>query len=143
MTKDIYDDRSDKNIEYLIDEYVRKLYSNKIDEEAVQIRHNIWAIKEAKYKFNIIVTSLLIIFDAELFDHLPENKLMYFEDLLLLNAHHAKTSKLCLINEKTHLRVIRGLEDFDYSEFVAHVEEYREIFPELKEKLIEKYFPYE
>ncbi len=131
---------SDQNLAYLIDEYVNKFYKES-GEEVVRVRHNIWAVREASYSFNIIITSLLIVFDAILFDHLPEQKNMLFEDLLSLNAHRAKTSKLCLVKDRIHLRIIRGLEDFDYSEFVAHVEEYREIFPEIKEKLMEKYYP--
>ncbi len=130
---------SDQNISYLIDEYVKKFYE-KSGEEVVRVRHNIWAVREASYTFNIIVTSLLIVFDAVLFDHLPENKLMLFEDLLSMNAHRAKTSKLCLVKDRIHLRIVRGLEDFDYSEFAAHVDEYREIFPEIMEKLLEKYY---
>ncbi|MBU2514383.1 hypothetical protein KJ966_23855 [bacterium] len=133
-------DPPDQNLAYLIDEYVNKFYKAS-GEEVVRVRHNIWAVREASYSFNIIITSLLIVFDAILFDHLPEQKNMLFEDLLSLNAHRAKTSKLCLVKDRIHLRIVRGLEDFDYSEFVAQVEEYREIFPGIKEKLLEKYFP--
>ncbi len=140
MVKDVYDEKSDKNIEQLIDKYVNKFYSS-TGEEIMRIRHNIWAIKEVSYTFNIIVTSLLIVFDAVLFKHLPEDTNRCFEELLKMNAHHTKASKLCLVKEGIHLRIIRGLEDFDYSEFEAHVEEYREIFPEIKDTLFEKYYP--
>ncbi|MCP4749744.1 MAG: YbjN domain-containing protein [Proteobacteria bacterium] len=139
---DAYDEHSDEKIEHLIDEYVSKFFSES-GEEVVRIRHNIWNLKEPYYSFNIIITSLLVIFDAILFEYLPENKHEFFEELLSLNAHQAKSSKLCLVKDAIHLRIIRGLEDFDYSEFVAHVEEYREIFPEMKEKLTEKYYPEE
>ena len=140
LENDIYSEPSDQNIAHLIDEYVRKFYSAS-GEEVIRVRHNIWAVREASYFFNIIVTSLLIVFDAILFDYLPEKKARFFEELLSLNAHRAKASKLCLVKERIHLRIIRGLEDFDYSEFVAHVEEYREIFPDIREKLLEKYYP--
>lgn len=130
---------TDQNIAYLIDEYVNKYYKES-GEEIVRVRHNIWAVREISYSFNIIITSLLIVFDVILFDHLPENKNLLFEDLLTLNAHRAKTSKLCLVKDKIHLRIVRGLEDFDYSEFVAHVEEFREIFPDINEKLMAKYY---
>jgi hypothetical protein len=130
----------DQNIAYLIDEYVTKFYKSS-GEEVVRVRFNIWAVREASYSFNIIVTSLLVVFDAILFDHLPEQEHSFFEELLSLNAHRAKTSKLCLVKDRIHLRIVRGLEDFDYSEFVAHVEEYREIFPEIREKLLDKYYP--
>ena len=140
MATDAYDEQTDKDIEKLIDEYVKKYFSES-GEEVVRIRHNIWAIREELYAFNIIITSLLIIFDAVMFNQLPENKQKFFEDLLVLNSHHAKSSKLCLVKETIHLRIIRGLEDFDYSEFVAHVEEYREIFPEIRDKLQKVYFP--
>lgn len=135
-------DTADQNIAHLIDDYVRKFYSAS-GEEFVRVKYNIWAVREASYSFNIIVTSLLIVFDAILFESLPEDKQTFFEELLTLNAHRAKTSKLCMVNDTIHLRIVRGLEDFDYSEFVAHVEEYREIFPEIKEKLSEKYFPHD
>ncbi|MBU3918177.1 YbjN domain-containing protein [bacterium] len=138
MIKEAYDEQSDQKIERLIDEYIKKFYADS-GEETVRVRHNIWAVKEASYTFNIIITSLLVVFDAVLFDLLPEDKNSFFEELLILNAHHAKSSKLCLVKGKIHLRIIRGLEDFDYSEFVAHVEEYREIFPVIKEQLMEKY----
>ncbi len=136
---DAYDEKSNEMIEGLIDEYVQKFYSS-TGEEIVRIRHNIWAIREVKYSFNIIITSLLVIFDAVLFKTLPKNKHQFFEELLILNAHRAKSSKLCLIKGTIHLRIIRGLEDFDYSEFVDHVEEYRELFPEIEEQLMDKYF---
>lgn len=136
------DDFSDLKIEKLIDEYVNRFYSAS-GEEVLRIRHNIWSVREGTYSFNIIITSLLVIFDAIVFDELPESKNEFYEDLLILNAHHTKSSKLCLVNEATHLRIIRGLEDFDYSEFGAHVEEYREIFPEIQQQLMEKYFPYD
>lgn len=142
MDNEFSADKADQNIAHLIDEYVRKFYSTS-GEEFVRVRHNIWAIREASYTFNIIVTSLLIVFDAVLFDSLPQEKQTFFEELLSLNAHRAKTSKLCLVKDTIHLRIVRGLEDFDYSEFAAHVEEYREIFPEIKEKLSAKYFPEE
>lgn len=137
-----YSEPEDKNIAHLIDEYVRKFYTTS-GEEFVRVRYNIWAVREALYSFNIIVTSLLAVFDAILFDHLPEEKHQFFEDLLSLNAHRAKSSKLCLVKDRIHLRIIRGLEDFDYSEFVSHIEEFREIYPEIKEKLSGQYFPEE
>lgn len=133
---------ADQSIALLIDEYVNKFYKQS-GEEVVRVRFNIWAVREASYSFNIIVTSLLVVFDAILFDHLPDKKHALFEELLSLNAHRTKTSKLCLVKDRIHLRIIRGLEDFDYSEFVAHVEEYREIFPEIREKLLGTYFPEE
>ncbi len=136
----IYSEPTDQNIAHLIDDYVKKFYG-KTGEEVIRVRHNIWAIREASYSFNIIVTSLLIVFDAILFEVLPEQKAGFFEELLSLNAHRAKTSKLCLVKDRIHLRIIRGLEDFDYSEFVAHVEEYREIFPDIREQLLNKYYP--
>lgn len=140
LESEIYTEPTDQNIANLINEYVTKYYTAS-GEETVRVRHNIWAVREATYSFNIIITSLLIVFDAILFDHLPENKLSLFEELLNLNAHRAKASKLCLVKDRIHLRIIRGLEDFDYSEFVAHVEEYREIFPDIREKLVEQYYP--
>jgi hypothetical protein len=140
LENDIYSEPSDQNIAHLIDDYVKRFYS-KSGEEVIRVRHNIWAVREASYSFNIIVTSLLIVFDAILFDHLPEQKGVLFEELLSLNAHRAKTSKLCLVKERIQLRIVRGLEDFDYSEFVAHVEEYREIFPDIREQLLNKYYP--
>jgi hypothetical protein len=140
LENDIHSEPSDSTITNTIDEYVNKFYKSS-GQEVVRIRHNIWAVREAYYSFSIIITSLLVVFDAIMFEELPEKKDAFFEDLLSLNAHRAKTSKLCLVKEQIHLRIIRGLEDFDYSEFVAHVEEYREIFPEIKEKLHGKYFP--
>ena len=140
LENDIYSEPSDQNIAHLINEYVKKFYGP-TGEEVIRARHNIWAIREASYLFNIIVTSLLCVFDAILFDHLPAKKATFFEELLSLNAHRAKTSKLCLVKDSIHLRIVRGLEDFDYSEFVSHVEEYREIFPEIKEMLSNKYYP--
>lgn len=140
MEKELTDELPEHSIADLIDEYVNRFYKGS-GEEVVRVRHNIWAVREASYSFNIIITSLLAVFDAILFDHLPENKNQFFEDLLSLNAHRAKTSKLCLVKDQIHLRIIRGLEDFDYSEFLAHVEEFREIFPEIKEKLSQQYFP--
>jgi len=137
-----FEDHSDLKIENQIDEYVNRFY-NTSGEEVLRIRHNIWSIREGEYSFNIIITSLLVIFDAILFEELPENKNEYFEELLILNAHHTKSSKLCLVNEATHLRICRGLEDFDYSEFGAHVQEYREIFPDIQQQLTEKYYPYD
>ena len=142
LESEIYSEPTDQNIAHLINEYVTRFYKAS-GEEVVRVRYNIWAVREASYSFNIIITSLLVVFDAILFDHLPEQKNAFFEDLLSLNAHRAKTSKLCLLKDRIHLRIIRGLEDFDYSEFVAHVEEYREIFPEIKEKLSDEYFPNE
>ena len=142
LENEIYSEPPDNSIAKTIDEYVNKFYESS-GQEVVRVRHNIWAVREAYYSFSIIVTSLLVVFDAIMFEDLPERKDAFFGDLLSLNAHRAKTSKLCMVKEKIHLRIIRGLEDFDYSEFVAHVEEYREIFPEIKEKLQGKYFPEE
>lgn len=140
LESEIYSEPSDRNIAEQIDKYVKKFYSSS-GEEVVRVRYNIWAIREAVYSFNVIITSLLVVFDAILFDHLPENKHALFEDLLSLNAHRAKASKLCLVKDRIHLRIIRGLEDFDYSEFVAQVEEYREIYPDMREMLASKYYP--
>jgi hypothetical protein len=137
-----FEDHSDLKIEKLIDEYVNRFYATS-GEEILRIRHNIWSIRESSYSFNIIITSLLVIFDAILFETLPESKNEFYEELLIQNAHHTKSSKLCMVNDATHLRIIRGLEDFDYSEFAAHVEEYREIFPEIQQQLLEKYYPYD
>ncbi len=137
---DAYIDQTDEEIENLIESYVAKFFGDR-SEDVVRIRRNIWTIREEHYTFNIIITSLLVIFDAILFDELPENKHQFFEELLSLNAHQAKSSKLCLLKGTIHLRIIRGLEDFDYSEFEAHVEEYREIFPLMQENLIDKFYP--
>lgn len=137
---DAYDDQTDESIENLIDSYVHRFFEDRSD-DVVRIRRNIWTVREELYSFNIIITSLLIIFDAVMFDELPENKDAFFEELLSLNAHQAKSSKLCLVKETIHMRIIRGLEDFDYSEFAAHVEEYREIFSVMQEGLIDKFFP--
>jgi len=137
---DAYDDQTDEEIENLIESYVNRFFEGRGD-DVVRIRRNIWTIREEFYAFNIIITSLLIIFDAIMFDELPENKHAFFEELLHMNAHKAKSSKLCLVKERVHMRIIRGLEDFDYSEFAAHVEEYREIFAVMQEALIDKFFP--
>lgn len=133
-------DQTDEEIENLIDSYVNRFFEGRED-DVMRIRRNIWTVREEFYSFNIIITSLLIIFDAVMFDELPENKVAFFEDLLSLNAHQAKSSKLCLVKDTIHLRIIRILEDFDYSEFVAHVEEYREIFHVIQEKLLDRFFP--
>jgi len=137
-----YDDNSDKQVEELIKKYTNQFFTES-DKEVIRIKNNIWSIKEDRYLFNIIITSLLCIFDAVLLDHLPEDKNRLFEDLLLMNAHHVKSSKFCLVKESIHLRIIRGLEDFDYSEFSDHVTEFRELYPKIKEQLIKKYFPNE
>ncbi len=137
--EDEFGAKPDQKIEHLIEKYVKNFFTP-TGHEVVRIRHNIWTVREVSYSFNIIITSLLVIFDAILFDRLPENKYEFFEDLLSSNAHLTKSSKLCLVKESIHLRIIRGLEDFDYSEFTAHVNEYREIFLEIQDKLAEKYF---
>ncbi len=137
---DAYDDQTDEEIENLIESYVHKFYESRGD-DVVRIRRNIWSVREELYGFNIIITSLLIIFDAVMFDELPVNKDEFFEELLSLNAHQAKSSKLCLVKDTIHMRIIRGLEDFDYSEFADHVEEYREIFAVMQENLLDKFFP--
>lgn len=137
---DAVNDQTDEEIENLIESYVNRFFEGRGD-DVVRIRRNIWTIREELYAFNIIITSLLIIFDAIMFDELPENKDAFFEELLQLNAHQAKSSKLCLVKERIHMRIIRGLEDFDYSEFADHVEEYREIFSVMQEALIDKFFP--
>lgn len=137
---DAYNDQTDEEIENLIESYVHRFFEDRGD-DVVRIRRNIWTIREELYAFNIIITSLLIIFDAVMFDELPENKDSFFEELLSLNAHQAKSSKLCLVKDTIHMRIIRGLEDFDYSEFADHVEEYREIFSVMQESLIDKFFP--
>jgi len=137
---DAYNDQTDEEIENLIDSYVVKLFDGRSD-DVVRIRRNIWTVREPLYSFNIIITSLLIIFDAVMFDELPEDKHAFFEELLSANAHQAKSSKLCLVKETIHLRIIRGLEDFDFSEFTDHVEEYREIFAEIQENFLDKFYP--
>jgi len=137
---DAYSEITDERIEALIDDYVTRLYKSG-GQEVVRIRRNIWTIREELYSFNIIITSMLVIFDATLFETLPEKRLEFFEDLLNLNAHQTKSSKLCLVKNSLHLRIIRGLEDFDYSEFVAHVQEYRELYPAIQARLLEKFFP--
>lgn len=137
---DAYDDQTDEEIENLIESYVNKFYDERVD-DVVRIRRNIWAVREELYGFNIIITSLLIIFDAVMFDELPVNKDDFFEELLILNAHQAKSSKLCLVKDTIHMRIIRGLEGLDYSEFADHVEEYREIFTAMQEGLIDRFFP--
>ncbi len=137
---DAYNDQTDEEIENLIDSYVVKFFDGRSD-DVVRIRRNIWTVREPLYSFNIIITSLLIIFDAVMFDELPEDKYTFFEELLSANAHQAKSSKLCLVKETIHLRIIRGLEDFDFSEFADHVEEYREIFAEIQENFLDKFYP--
>lgn len=137
-----YDDITDQKVEKLIGKYVSQFFSES-DKEVVRIKNNIWSIKEEGYLFNIIITSLLCIFDAVLLDHIPDDKAYFFEELLRLNAHHVKSSKFCLVKDSVHLRIIRGLEDFDYSEFSDHVTEYRELYPGIKEQLLKKYFPNE
>jgi hypothetical protein len=133
-------DAVDEKIERLIDDYVTRFFTGS-GREIVRIRRNIWSVQEEFYAFNIIITSMLVIFDAILFDSLPDNRQAFFEDLLSLNAHQTKSSKLCLVKKRIHLRIIRGLEDFDYSEFVAHVNEYREIYPVIQGRLFEQYYP--
>ena len=135
-----YDESSDTTVEALIDSYAQRFYAESHNKPS-RIRHNIWTITEDRYIFNIIITSLLCIFDAILLDGLPERKQDFYEELLMMNAHQVKSSKLCLVKDKIHLRIIRGLEDFDYSEFVDHVNEFRQLHPSLKEKLIDTYYP--
>lgn len=124
--------------EKTIGEYVTRFYQSS-DIEPARIKHNIWTMKERHYDFNIIITSILCIFDATLFPTLPKEKGRFFEDLLTLNAHQTKSSKLCLVNNSIHLRIIRGLEDFDYSEFSDHVIEYQELYPVIYDGLKNKY----
>ncbi|MDH5559578.1 MAG: YbjN domain-containing protein [Deltaproteobacteria bacterium] len=135
-----YSEETRKEIEDLIENYVEKYFGEEKG-RAVRIRHNIWTIKEDYYSFNIIITSLLVIFDAVLFEGLPQEKYPFFQELLSLNAHHVKSSKLCLVKDTLHLRIIRGVEGFDFSEFKEHIEEFREIYPEIFEYLLEKYYP--
>ena len=135
-----YDDNTEQQMEKQIEEYVDRFYKDS-DKEVIRIKNNIWSVREERYIFNIIITSLLCIFDATLIDKLPEEKSLFFEELLRLNSHHVKSSKFCLIKNRIHLRIIRGLEDFDYSEFKDHVLEYRELYPKIKEQLTDKYFP--
>ena len=135
-----YDDNSDTQVELLIDKYTNQFFTES-DNEVIRIKNNIWSIKEDRYLFNIIITSLLCIFDAVLLDHLPEEKDQLHEELLRMNAHHVKSSKFCLVKDSIHLRIIRGLEGFDYSEFSDHVTEFRELYPKIKEQLMGKYFP--
>jgi hypothetical protein len=130
----------DDKIEQLIDGYVTRFFAGS-DREIIRIRRNIWSVEEELYAFNIIVTSILVIFDANMFESLPDNRQAFFEELLALNAHQTKSSKLCLTKNRIHLRIIRGLEDFDYSEFVAHVNEYRELFPVIQSRLLEQFYP--
>lgn len=135
-----YDENSSSEMEQTMGKYIDRFYEPS-DIEPIRIRHNIWVMGEDLYDFNIIITSFLCIFDAVLFNVLPENKAHFFEELLLLNAHQTKSSKLCLVKNSIHLRIIRGLEDFDYSEFEDHVIEYRELFPVIQDNLKQKYYP--
>ena len=135
----VYDDKTEASFEETIDEYTTRFYQDS-DREIVRIKHNIWSIGEETYLFNIIITSLLCIFDAVLLDSLPTDRERFFEDLLRMNSHQVRSSKLCLAKEHVHLRIIRGLEDFDYSEFNDHVLEYRELYPVIKETLLDRYF---
>lgn len=137
---DAYDENTNAEVEQTLGDYIGKFYSSG-DVAPVQIRHNIWTMKEEGYDFNIIITSILCIFDAVLFKSLPEEKGDFFEEILRLNAHQTKSSKLCLVNDSIHLRIIRGLEDFDYSEFTDHVDEYRDLFPIIQQELKQKYYP--
>ena len=137
-----YDDNSDKQVEQLIEEYVKQFFT-KAEKEVIRIKNNIWSIKEDRYIFNIIITSLLCIFDAVLLNKIPDEKNKLFEELLRMNAHHVKSSKFCLVKNGIHLRIIRGLEDFDYSEFSDHVTEFRDLYPKIKEQLMKRYFPNE
>ena len=134
-----YSEDTTKEIENLIDQYSKK-YFEKNPEKLIRIKRNIWAVRENYYSFSIIITSMLIIFDTNLFEELPKNKNEFFKELLALNAHHVKSSKLCLVKNSIHLRIIRGLEGLDYSEFVEHIEELNELYPEIQEFLSEKYY---
>lgn len=134
-----YDENADEQVEQLIEKYVNQFFSDG-DKEVIRIKDNIWSVKEDRYIFNIIITSLLCIFDAVLLDKIPDEKQQFFEDLLRMNAHHVKSSKFCLVKNSIHLRIIRGLEDFDYSEFADHVTEFRDLYPKIKEQLLKRFF---
>ena len=66
-----YDDHSDKQVEALIEKYVNQFFTES-DKEVIRIKNNIWSVKEDRYVFNIIITSLLCIFDAVLLDKIPD-----------------------------------------------------------------------
>lgn len=135
-----YDEKTDIEVENKIVDFLERYYQTR-EAKVDRIRHNIWNIRDQNCRFNIIVTSLLIIFDTILFEKLPEKRSLFFEELLILNSHHTRSSKLCLVNHTIHLRIIRGLEGLDYQEFIEHIEEFKEIFPEIRDLLSKKYYP--
>ncbi len=134
-----HDGKEEGQIITTIEKHVERYYSES-ECEVSRIKHNIWSIKENEYVINIIVTSMLIIFDTELFNQLPKEKNLFFEELLHLNAHLVRSAKLCLVKNQIHMRMLRGLIDFGYSEFAAHIDEFRELHPEICDKLIGKYY---
>ena len=140
--KEIYDESAGRKIEKRIDGYIERYFGGG-EKKVTRIKNSIWTVEEDLYDFNIIQTTMLCVFDAILLDRLPERSCELFEELLVLNAHRVKSSKLCLIKGRIHLRIVKGLGDFGYSEFVDHVQEYREIFPRLKVELTKKYYPEE
>ncbi|MDT8448169.1 MAG: hypothetical protein RRB13_14850 [bacterium] len=119
---------------------IEAIYQEKMH-RVTRIKDHIWVISQTGYNLSVIVTHLLVIFDAEMFETMAAERQPYLEELLHLNAHQVKDAKFCLLKEATHLRVLCDNTKIDEERIRNYLTEFKELYLVLETQLAERFFP--
>jgi len=140
ITPDIYEPAQDPKVLKLLKGLIDQHFASE-PYRVNQFKPHIWTLDQPGYKIFVIVTHLLVIFDAVLFPEIAKAKTDLFEELLSLNAHHVKNAKLCIVKDQVHLRVICELPQVNPEMFNSCLQEFGDLFPVFHEQLSNRFYP--
>ncbi|OGG97132.1 MAG: hypothetical protein A2527_10720 [Candidatus Lambdaproteobacteria bacterium RIFOXYD2_FULL_50_16] len=134
-----YEPSLDKELLSRISDLLRELFGEDLTKLS-QIKPNVWVVEEAGFFMDIIVTSLLLVLDAQLFEKMPTDSKGAYKKMLQLNAHHVKETRLCLVKEAVHLRALVSHQNIDQPKLEDALAEFRALFPIIHGEL-KSFFP--
>lgn len=116
------------------------LYPAEETHNLTRIKPHVWVINQPGYNLMVIITHMLVIFDAEMFEALPEKRLECCEELLRLNAHHVRNSKFCLLKGAVHLRILCENEKITEARISDYLREFKQQYALLETRLLKQFY---
>jgi len=139
-TQDAYEPAQDPEVLAKLESLLSERFGSEMH-RINQIKPHLWTIDQPGYKLFVMVTHLLVIFDAVLFATVSDKKTELFEELLVLNAHQVRNSKLCLVQGQVHLRVICEYRQVNAEVFESCFQEFGDLFPVFHDQLSGPFYP--
>ncbi|MDX2468989.1 MAG: hypothetical protein QNL04_00265 [SAR324 cluster bacterium] len=134
-----YKSNEDPSVNQKIAGFVLEFFGPE-EEGYLQVNDHVWRFTEEDYEINLIITSKLIVFDAELSGLPTKLQAEFVLELLKLNGHQTKACKFCMVKGMVRLRIVYEHEYFVFEAFKSNMEEMRWQFPRFRESLGQKFF---